>query len=532
MKQKTTLKSTKPIKTTKKQTKKSDFSSLSQNRESFFQAKANILDIRDGERLIVLLNLEQATAFGINLHDKVTLKRQNGESIVADVAISDTVPAGEIGIYLDILDKVKLTSNEVISVALAESSTASYDAIRKKMRGEKISYEEMYSIIKDISENKLDDTMMTYYVASSFFYPTTDEEMYLTAKAMAECGVTFKYPKGEIIADKHCIGGVPGNETTMVLIPLIASLGIKIPKNFSKSITSPAATGECVNVLMDINFDKKGIEKLVKEEDCCLVWGGSLDLAPADDKLIKVQYPLSMQSRAKVVSSIMAKKYAMGITHSLIDIPVGPTAKVTTMEEAKDWKKKFEYVGKKLWMKMSVVITKADEVIGNGVGAVLQVREVLRILQQHPERAKDLEDKVLHLASKIIQDVGLAKGKKALELAKSQLTSGKAWQKMQSIIKAQHGDPKITSETLKLWTHTYDILATKDGQMKVINLHDVNAICRKLGCPVINEAGMYLYKKLGDKVKKWEKIATLYALDDTKLDLGIERFKERSPFEY
>ena len=532
MKQKTALKSTKPIKTTKKQSKKSDFSSLSQNRESFFQAKANILDIRDGERLIVLLNLEQATAFGINLHDKVTLKRQNGESIVADVAISDTVPAGEIGIYLDILDKVKLTSNEVISVALAESSTASYDAIRKKMRGEKISYEEMYSIIKDISENKLDDTMMTYYVASSFFYPTTDEEMYLTAKAMAECGVTFKYPKGEIIADKHCIGGVPGNETTMVLIPLIASLGIKIPKNFSKSITSPAATGECVNVLMDINFDKKGIEKLVKEEDCCLVWGGSLDLAPADDKLIKVQYPLSMQSRAKVVSSIMAKKYAMGITHSLIDIPVGPTAKVTTMEEAKDWKKKFEYVGKKLWMKMSVAITKADEVIGNGVGAVLQVREVLRILQQHPERAKDLEDKVLHLASKIIQDVGLAKGKKALGLAKTQLTSGKAWQKMQSIIKAQHGDPKITSETLKLGTHTYDILATKDGQMKVINLHDVNAICRKLGCPVINEAGMYLYKKLGDKVKKWEKIATLYALDDTKLDLGIERFKERSPFEY
>ena len=147
MKQKTTLKSTKTIKTTKKQSKKSDFCSLSQNRDSFFQAKANILDIRDGERLIVLLNLEQATAFGINLHDKVTLKRQNGESIVADVAISDTVPAGEIGIYLDILDKVKFTSNEVISVALAESSTASYDAIRKKMRGEKISYEEMYAII-------------------------------------------------------------------------------------------------------------------------------------------------------------------------------------------------------------------------------------------------------------------------------------------------------------------------------------------------------------------------------------------------
>ena len=239
-----------------------------------------------------------------------------------DIALSDTVARGTIAIYTDILQKLSFKEGEAVTVKLAETSTAAYEAIRKKMKGEKINYDEMFAIIKDISENKLDDIMMTYYVASSFFYPTTDEEMYLTAKAMAECGVTFKYPQGEIIADKHCIGGVPGNETSMILIPLIASLGIKIPKNFSKSITSPAATGECVNILMDINFNQEGIEKLVKEQNCCLVWGGGLDLAPADDKLIKVQYPLAMQSRAKVVSSIMAKKYAMGITHSLIDIPV------------------------------------------------------------------------------------------------------------------------------------------------------------------------------------------------------------------
>lgn len=501
-------------------------------RESFFNARVQLLDVSDGERLLAILNPEQAGAFGINVHDKVQLKKANGESLIVDVMISTQIKAGNVAVYADVLDKLSLTDDEMISVSLVQASSTSYEAIRKKMRGEEISYEEMFAIIKDISENKLDDTMMTYYVASSFFYPTTDEEMYQTAKAMAECGVMFKYPKGEIIADKHCIGGVPGNETTMVLIPLIASLGIKIPKNFSKSITSPAATGECVNVLMDINFDQKGIEKLVSEQDCCLVRGGSLDLAPADDKLIKVQYPLSMQSRAKVVSSIMAKKYAMGITHSLIDIPVGPTAKVTSMAEAKDRKQKFEYVGKKLGMKMSVKITKADEVIGNGVGAVLQVREVLRILQQHPDRALDLQNKVLDLAAQIIQDVGLAKGKEALQLATHQLQSGKAWAKMQSIIKAQNGNPDVTSETLTLGTHTYDIIAEKDGKMQSINLHDVNAICRKLGCPIINEAGMYLHKKTGNLIKKGEVIATLYALDETKLQLGIERLEEKNPFDY
>lgn len=146
-------------------------------------------------------------------------------------------------------------------------------------------------------------------------------------------------------------------------------------------------------------------------------------------------------------------------------------------------------------MKMSVAITKAEEVIGNGVGAVLQVREVLRILQQHPQRALDLQNKVLHLAAQIIEDVGMAKGKKALELATHQLESGKAREKMKKIITAQNGNPEITSETLKLGTHTHDILATKDGKMQSINLHDVNAICRKLGCPIVDEAGMYLHKK-------------------------------------
>ncbi len=327
---------------------KKNFTPFKEVLESYYPAKVQLLDIKDGERLIVLLNPKQALAFGINLHNKVQLTKENGEHIVADVSLSEAVPEGRVAVYADISEKLNLENNKLVAVSLAESSSASYEAIRKKMRGETITYDEMFAIIKDISENKLDDTMMTYYVASSFFYPTTDEEMYQTAKAMAECGVMFKYPKGEIIADKHCIGGVPGNETTMILIPLIASLGIKIPKNFSKSITSPAATGECVNVLMNINFNKEGIENLVEKLNCCLVRGGGLDLAPADDKLIKVQYPLSMQSRAKVVSSIMAKKYAMGVTHSLIDIPVGPTAKVSSMKEAKDWKKKFEYVGKKL----------------------------------------------------------------------------------------------------------------------------------------------------------------------------------------
>ncbi|MDR0608117.1 MAG: hypothetical protein LBG52_07455 [Candidatus Peribacteria bacterium] len=302
--------------------RKSQETKLFKSSDNFFNATAILLPIKDGAKLNVILNAEQALGFGITAQDIVTLINKKGEKIVVNATLSEEVKAGTIGIYEDVVEKFPLIPTEPLSIEVAQSSSVANDAIRKKMKGEEITYDEMFAIIKDISEGKLSEIMMTYYVASSFFYPTTDEEMYQTAKAMAENGVMFTYPKGEIIADKHSIGGVPGNETTMILIPLIASLGIRIPKNFSKSITSPAATGECVNVLMDINFNQEGIEKLVKEINCCLVRGGGLDLAPADDKIIKVQYPLAMQSRAKVVSSIMAKKYAMGVTHSLIDIPV------------------------------------------------------------------------------------------------------------------------------------------------------------------------------------------------------------------
>ena len=511
-----------------KPNKKNTTTKLWVDDDDIINLKVLPLPVKDAEEnLTAVLNEKIARAYWVTPSDKILITKSTWENIVTNVLVSSKIWSEFIGVYENVLSRFPLEKNEVVSVELAEPSSIANEAIRKKMKWESITYDEMYAIIKDVSEWKLNEIMMTYYVASSFFYPTTDEEMYQTAKAMAECWVMFKYPKGEIVADKHCIGWVPWNETTMIMIPTLASLGIKMPKNFSKAITSPAATGECVNVLMDINFDKAWIEKLIEENNCCLVWWGWLDLAPADDRLIKVQYPLAMQSRAKVVSSIMAKKYAMWVTHSVIDIPVGPTAKVTTMEEALDWKQKFEYVGKKLWMKMTVQITPANEVIGNWVGAVLQVREVLRVLQQHAKRPLDLEAKAMFLAGKIIEIVGLAKGKDAEKLARRQLTSWAARKMMQQIIKAQNGNPNINSEDLQPWIFTKEILADQDGKITKVDLHNINHIARRLGCPAIDQAWIYLSKRLWDKVKKWDVLFTMYATSENKIDLALEQNKEK-----
>jgi thymidine phosphorylase len=227
----------------------------------------------------------------------------------------------------------------------------------------------------------------------------------------------------------------------------------------------------------------------------------------------------------------MAKKYAMGINHSLIDIPVGPTAKVPDMKTARLLKKKYEYVGKKLGMKVHVEMTPALQPIGAGIGAVLQVREVLRVLQQHTQRPMDLEKKAVYLASKIIELVGMAKGKDAEKLAYGQLISGKAWEMMQKIISAQHGDPKVLSEKLKLAKIQKDIVAEKSGTVKYIDMKVVNVTARTLGSPLDLQAGLYLHKKLGDAVKKGEIIYTMYANDEGKIRLAKEFLDDKKMYQ-
>lgn len=494
--------------------------------KNIFHAITKHVDLTEGDTLTIWINEAQAAVFGINASDKIAMQ-YNGQEYVLDANLTHRyVDRDEVGIPRDVSEKYNIPAGAKVTLSFTQTSSAALDALKRALKWATFTQEDIRLIMEDISSNRFADTLVTYFSALGFFRESSDKEMYRMAKAMAEAGEMLH--RDGIVADKHCMGGVPGNETTMIMIPLLASLGIKMPKTFSKAITTPAATGECVSVLMDISFTKPEIEALVKKNNSCLIRGGGLHLAPADEKLIKVAYPLSMQSYPRTIVSIMAKKYAMGINHSLIDIPVWPTAKVPDMKTAKRLKKKYEYVGKKLWMKVHVEITDALQPIGAGIGAKLQVREVLRVLQQHGKRPQDLEDKALFLASKIIELVGMAKGKEALKLAYGQLVSWEAWKKMQKIIEAQHGNPDVHSETLELAEHSKDILADKSGKVSEIDMKVLNLLARTLGAPLDLEAGVYLHYKLGEQVKKGERLFTIYADEESKIDLASEFLKEKN----
>lgn len=205
-----------------------------------FSGKIQAINVSNGEGIIAIFNREQANQYGITEKDKVALIRK-GEEYIVDVALSnDLLEPGTIGASKELLDEYPINDGDQVLVAFTQNNPLSLQAIRKKLLGEKITAEEIDAIVEDMQNNKLSDLLLAYYTATSFFYKSDPEELAYTTKATANTGDIYRFPG--IVASKYSIGGVPGNETTMIIVPIIASLGITIPKTFSKSITSPAAT--------------------------------------------------------------------------------------------------------------------------------------------------------------------------------------------------------------------------------------------------------------------------------------------------
>jgi len=302
------------------------------------------------------------------------------------------------------------------------------------------------------------------------------------------------------VADKHSLGGIPGDKTSMLVVPIIASLGLKIPKTSSRAITDPAGTADRVEVLMPVSLGLDKMKKVVEATNGCLVWGGSLGLAPADDLIINIERPLSIDPF--LLPSIMAKKYAVGATHVVLDLPVGPEAKLKDLEEAKKRFKQFWEIGKELKIKLDCVVTNAYQPLGTTVGPAIEAKEVLEVLMREKE-VKDLEEKALTISAAILRLTKVVKSfKKAYKTAKEVLETGDAEKKFREIIHAQGGNPRIKPEKIKLGNVRIPYKAEKEGYVSVIHNSKIVRIGRIAGAPFDKGAGLKLYKKLGDYVEK------------------------------
>ena len=324
-----------------------------------------------------------------------------------------------------------------------------------------------------------------------------EETLYLT-QAMVATGEKLDWGES-LVADKHCIGGIPGNRTTMLIVPIVAAHGMLMPKTSSRAITSPAGTADTMEILADVDLSLDKLHSILRSERAFIAWGGTARLAPVDDILISVSRPLSLDSSSQMIASILSKKVAAGSTHLLIDIPIGPSAKVRSQSHALKLRKQFEYVGDRMGLNIEVVITDGRQPIGRGIGPVLEARDIMQILENDPKAPQDLREKSLQLAGRILEFDPDVRGGSGYKLAADILDSGRALEKMQAIINAQG---KSTKKLIpgKL-THT--VVAPDTGIVKAIDNFKMAHIARLAGAPMDQEAGVDLHKKLGEKVNAW-----------------------------
>jgi len=414
------------------------------------------------------------------------------------------------------------------------ASDLTLEAIRRKLIGKKLNESEIRSFVEDLVNEELADIFVAYFLGAGFAHGFCHEELVFMVRAMVETGERLKF--SGLVADKHSTGGVAGTRTTMILVPIVASCGFKVPKTSSRAITSPAGTADVMEVLAPVTFTAEKIKKIVEKVGGCIVWGGSLNIAPADEKMIKVERPLNFESYDNIVFSIMSKKVALGASHLVLDIPVGPTMKIAHFEDAEAIAKKFNYIAGKFKVKLAVDVNYTAEPAGNGAGPVLEARDVLAVLEQKKKRPLALERKAVRLTGKLLDlcflekcggNVEIRKRYKDLEengerLAQEILATGEALSKLREIVKAQGGDAKISMDDLEVGSQVFEVKAARKGEITKIDNKILTEICRVLGSPEDKKAGIYLEKKIGGKVTKGDTLFTMYSSDRWRLGQAVE----------
>ncbi len=433
---------------------------------------------------------------------------QNGNSVIAVLNIVDDVSIttpGELGLSEQVFDQFSVSEGTAVTIAHA-IAPQSIKSVHRKISGERLQFEDYLAINQDIARNSYSKIeIAAYLVGCAESGLDRDEVLYLT-RAMLQTGEQLHWDE-PLVVDKHCIGGIPGNRTSMLVVPIVAEHGMLMPKTSSRAITSPAGTADTMEVLANVDLSPDTMHHLVTHERAFLAWGGTAKLAPVDDILIAVERPLSMDSPGQMVASILSKKVAAGSTHLLIDIPIGPTAKICSQTNAMKLRKLFEYVGDCMGLTLEVLITDGRQPIGHGIGPVLEARDVMRILENHPLAPLDLREKSLQLAGRILEFDPDVRGGQGYRLARDILESGRALQKMQAIMRAQGASGYIARPS-KL---QHQVIAHDTGRVEAIDNLQLAQIAHLAGAPMDKEAGIDLHKKIGDTVEKDEPIYTIHA---------------------
>lgn len=468
-------------------------------------------------RPVCMINKETAKKISLHVGHRVSISKNNKKIISIVDTVSGFLKPNEIAVSNEISEILKLKPGDFVNVEITQRPQ-SINLIKKKLKGEKLSKKEILEIITNISNNSLTEAEIAFFISAVYTNGMDLSETKYLTEAMIKTGNKLRL--GEKIADKHCIGGIAGNRTTPLVVSICAVAGLKIPKTSSRAITSAAGTVDVIETIAKVDYSIEKIKKIIKKTNACFVWGGALGLAPVDDKIIKIGRIVRVDSQSQLLASILSKKISVGSKYVLIDIPYGKSAKVSKLKGEK-LKTKFLKLGKQFNLKMKVVLTQGSEPIGRGIGPILEIQDILKILKRD-NGPKDLENKSIFLSGELLELTGKSKKGKGEKLAREILESGKAFSKFLEIIKEQDG--KINP--FKIPPFSYLIKAKKKIKIKHLDNKLINRLARTAGCPEDKLAGVYLNKKKNETANKGETILTIHTTSKEKLKYAKEFYNQ------
>lgn len=476
-------------------------------------------------RPVAILNDKTAKKLNIHIDERILIRSEKKSiNTIIDI-FPKLIKKDEIGLSTELAKILGIKSGQKIEVSTSEISEAG-ELIKKKIEGYELTKKEIGIIISELVHNNLTEAEIAYFAAAEKIEGMSPKEIADLTSAMVKHGEVLKFNK-KIVADKHSIGGIAGNRTTPIVVAICAAAGLTLPKTSSRAITSAAGTADVIETISKVEFSGKELKRIVQKAGASLAWGGALNLAPSDDKIIKIERILNLDIEPQLLASILSKKIAAGSTHVLIDIPYGKSAKVKSLSAAKKLGNRFIQASKHFKIKIKVVYTDGSQPIGNGIGPNLEMLDVLAVLQNRPDAPKDLRKKSLYLSQELMK---LCKIKNAKKKAKEILESGKAYEKFKEIINTQNGKKDFDKRTSKLTLGKYKkaIKSKQSGKIKEIDNKKINTLCRILGSPETNTAGARLHAQIG-KIQKNENLITLYSESKKRLKDGATYYKEFKP---
>lgn len=442
---------------------------------------------------------------GFTAHARVLLRSKTSQVIATLYQVTGDLVAHDEAILSEpAWKRLELTDGETITIN-HPAPLDSLSHVRSLIYGNSLGEAAFHAIIEDIVAGQYSDIHVSSFLTACAARSLDQQQVLALTQAMVDAGDRMTWPAG-IIADKHSVGGLPGNRTTPIVVAIVASCGVVMPKTSSRAITSPAGTADMMETLAPVELAANEIKRAVEREGGCIVWGGAVNLSPADDILIRAERAMDLDSEGQMIASILSKKIAAGSTHLVIDLPVGPTAKVRTTEAAQALSAGLASVGDFFGLKTKVISTDGSQPVGRGIGPSLEARDVMAVLKGEKDAPADLQQKAIALAGALLELANAAAPNQGVPAAAEALGRGRAWTKFQQICEAQGGmrQPPASRQQRP-------IIAERTGMVRAIDNRRIARLAKLAGAPDDKAAGVDLHVRLGDAVERGQPLCTVHA---------------------